>query len=118
MNLGQHLVAMDIRLRYSMPVENPLLDEVQQNYSLAYALAEQAAIPLRHYYQTTVSEDEIGYGYIFQLTLEQEKNGIQKKNILVVCSSGAASSRLIAYRFEEEFAEYLDHIYICQRLPA
>jgi len=114
MNLGQHLVAMDIRLRYSMPVENPLLDEVQQNYSLAYALAEQAAIPLRHYYQTTVSEDEIGYlAYIFQLTLEQEKNGIQKKNILVVCSSGAASSRLIAYRFEEEFAKYLDHIYIC-----
>lgn len=114
MNLGQHLVAMDIRLRYSMPVENPLLDEVQQNYSLAYALAEQAAIPLRQYYQTTVSEDEIGYlAYIFQLTLEQEKNGIQKKNILVVCSSGAASSRLIAYRFEEEFAKYLDHIYIC-----
>ncbi len=114
MNLGQHLVAMDIRLRYGMPVENPLLDEVQQNYSLAFALAEQAAIPLRHYYQTTVSEDEIGYlAYIFQLTLEQEKKGFQKKNILVVCSSGAASSRLIAYRFEEEFAKYLDHIYIC-----
>lgn len=114
MNLGQHLVAMDIRLRYGMPVENPLLDEVQQNYSLAFALAEQAAIPLRHYYQTTVSEDEIGYlAYIFQLTLEQEKKGFQKKNILVVCSSGAASSRLIAYRFEEEFTKYLDHIYVC-----
>lgn len=114
MNLGQHLVAMDIRLRYGMPVENPLLNEVQQNYSLAFALAEQAAIPLRQYYQTNVSEDEIGYlAYIFQLTLEQEKNGIQKKNILVVCSSGAASSRLIAYRFEEEFSKYLDHIYVC-----
>lgn len=114
MNLGQHLVALDIRLRYSMPVENPLLNEVQQNYSLAYALAEQASIPLSHYYQTAVSEDEIGYlAYIFQLTLEQEKNGIQKKNILVVCSSGAASSRLIAYRFEEEFSKYLDHIYVC-----
>ncbi len=114
MNLGQHLVALDIRLRYDMPVENPLLDEVQQNYSLAYALAEQAAIPLRSRYKTAVSESEIGYlAYIFQLTLEQEKSGFKKKNILVVCSAGAASSRLVAYRFEEEFSKYLDKIYIC-----
>lgn len=114
MNLGQHLVAMDIRLRYGMPIENPLLHEVQQCYSLAYALAEQAAIPLRRYYNRSVSEDEIGFlAYIFQLTLEQEKKGFEKKNVLVVCSSGGASSRLIAYRFEEEFAKYLDHIEVC-----
>lgn len=114
MNLGQHLVAMDIRLRYGMPIENPLLHEVQQRYSLAYALAEQAAIPLRRYYNRSVSEDEIGFlAYIFQLTLEQEKKGFEKKNVLVVCSSGGASSRLIAYRFEEEFAKYLDHIEVC-----
>ena len=42
MNLEQHLVAMDIRLRYNMPVENPLLQDVQKQYPLAYALAEQA----------------------------------------------------------------------------
>ena len=114
MNLGQHLIAMDIRLRYNMPIENPLLHEVQQQYSLAYALAEQAAIPLRSYYNRVVPEDEIGFlAYIFQLALEQEKKGFDKKNVLVVCSSGAASSRLIAYRFEEEFAKYLDHIYVC-----
>lgn len=114
MNLGQHLVAMDIRLRYGMPIENPLLHEVQQRYSLAYALAEQAAIPLRKYYKCSVSEDEIGFlAYLFQLTLEQEKRGFDKKNVLVVCSSGGASSRLIAYRFEEEFAKYLEHIEVC-----
>lgn len=102
MNLGQHLVAMDIRLRYGMPIENPLLHEVQQHYSLVYALAEQAAIPLHKYYNCSVSEDEIGFlAYLFQLTLEQEKRGFDKKNVLVVCSSGGASSRLIAYRFEE-----------------
>lgn len=32
MNLGQHLVAMDIRLRYGMPIENPLLCEVHMQY--------------------------------------------------------------------------------------
>lgn len=114
MNLGQHMVALDIRLRYGMPVENPLLGEVQLQYSLAYALAEQAAIPLRHYYQTVVSEDEIGYlAYIFQLTLEQEKDGFKKKNVLIVCAAGIASSKLIAYRFEEEFAKYIDRVYMC-----
>lgn len=114
MNLGQHLVAMDIRLRYGMPIENPLLCEVQKHYSLAYALAEQAAIPLHRHYGRNVSEDEIGFlAYIFQLTLEQERKGFEKKNVLVVCSSGGASSRLIAYRFEEEFSKYLDNIEVC-----
>ena len=114
MNLGQHLVAMDIRLRYGMPIENPLLCEVQKHYSLAYALAEQAAIPLHRHYGRSVSEDEIGFlAYIFQLTLEQERKGFEKKNVLVVCSSGGASSRLIAYRFEEEFSKYLDNIEVC-----
>lgn len=113
MNLGQHLVAMDIRLHYGMPVENPMLSEAQQNYPLAYALAEQAVIPLAKHYQMPISDDEIGYlAYIFQLTLEQEKDGCPKKNILVVCSSGVATSRLVAYRFEEEFKKYLDHIYV------
>ena len=79
-NLGQHLVAMDIRLRYGMPIENPLLCEVQKHYSLAYALAEQAAIPLHRHYGRNVSEDEIGFlAYIFQLTLEQERKGFEKK---------------------------------------
>lgn len=80
MNLGQHLVAMDIRLRYGMPIENPLLCEVQKHYSLAYALAEQAAIPLHRHYGRNVSEDEIGFlAYIFQLTLEQERKGFEKR---------------------------------------
>lgn len=114
MNLGQHMVALDIRLRYGLPVENPLLGEVQLQYSLAYALAEQASIPLRHAYQVVVSEDEVGYlAYIFQLALEQEKDGFKKKNILIVCAAGIASSKLIAYRFQEEFSKYIDRTYLC-----
>lgn len=114
MNLELHMVAMDIRLRYNMPVENPLLQDVQKQYPLAYALAEQASIPLRHAYQTVISDDEIGYlAFIIQLALEQEKSGFSKKNILVVCVAGMASARLIGYRLKEEYSKYLDQIYVC-----
>ena len=114
MNLEQHLVAMDIRLRYNMPVENPLLQDVQKQYPLAYALAEQASIPLSRNYQTTISDDEIGYlAFIIQLALEQEKSGFSKKNILVVCVAGMASARLIGYRLKEEYSKYVDQIYVC-----
>lgn len=117
MNLSQHMVAMDIRLHYGIPLENPTLREAQRNYPLAYAMAEQAVIPLGKHYQIPISDDEIGYlSYIFQLTLEQEKSGAIKKNVLVVCSSGVATSRLVAYRLEEEFSKYLNHIYICEQL--
>lgn len=114
MNLEQHLVAMDIRLRYNMPVENPLLQDVQKQYPLAYALAEQASIPLRRTYQTTISDDEIAYlAFIIQLALEQEKSGFSKKNILVVCVAGMASARLIGYRLKEEYSKYVDQIFVC-----
>ena len=114
MNLEQHLVAMDIRLRYNMPVENPLSKDVQKQYPLAYALAEQASIPLNRAYQTTISDDEIAYlAFIIQLALEQEKSGFSKKNILVVCVAGMASARLIGYRLKEEYSKYVDQIYVC-----
>ena len=112
MNLGQHLVAMDIRLRYGMPIENPLLCEVQKHYSLAYALAEQAAIPLHRHYGRNVSEDEIGFlAYIFQLTLEQERKGFEKKNVLVVDFLNQSSMRVVQSILEGSSADFLSAYY-------
>lgn len=113
MNLGQHLVALDIRMRYEMPVDNPLVGEIQKQYPLAYALAGQAAIPLIEYYGHPLSDNEIGYlSYIFELALEQEDASV-KKNILVVCVSGIAGSQLVAYQLEQEFATYINKVYVC-----
>ena len=113
MTLNQHLVPMDVRLRYDIPLNNPLLDEIKEKYSLAYQISCEAVQVLRDHYHKEISEDEIGYlALIFQLAMEKEM-AEEKTDILVVCSTGKASSRLLKYKYEQEFSDYLNHIYVC-----
>lgn len=115
MSLNQHLVPLDIRLRYDVPMTNPMVSEIKQNYSMGYTIASQAASVLRQHYKKEISEDEIGYlALIFALALKklEEKNNVEKTSILVVCNSGKGISRLLMYRFEQLFDDYLDRIYV------
>lgn len=113
MSLNQHLAQFDIRMKYDISLKNPLLEEMRTAHSLAYEMAYKASAVLADYYQKPVPEDEIGYfAFIFALALEKDKQP-QKSNILIVCCTGQSSSRLLKYRYEHEFSEYLDNIYVC-----
>lgn len=114
LSISQHMVPLDIRIRYDMGVQNPLLEEIKKKYILAYAIAEQACIVLNDHYQKCLSEDEIGFfALLFALALEQDKGNIGKKNILIVCATGKGSAQLLTYRYKEEFGKYLDQVYTC-----
>ena len=113
MTLNQHLVPFDIRIRYDIPLKNPMLEDIKQKYSLAYQMSYEACGILQDHYKKDISEDEIGYfALIFQLALEKDKID-SRSSILVVCSTGKGSSRLLKYRYENEFAGYLKEIYVC-----
>lgn len=113
MSLNQHLVPLDIRLRFDIPLHNPLLEDIKKNYSLAYQISGEVSQILKNHYQKEVSEDEIGYlALIFELAMERKQND-EKSDILVVCSTGKGSSRLLKYKYEQEFSDYLNHIYVC-----
>lgn len=117
MTLNQHLTPFEIRIRYDIPLRNPLLVDIKEKYSLAYDMAYRSSRVLKEYFQKEISEDEIGYfALIFALALE-EHSQCEKYRILVVCSTGKGSSRLLKYKYEHEFAEYLKDIWVCD-LPA
>lgn len=114
MALNRHLVPLGIRLKYNIFLHNPMLEEIKKNYMLAYTIASQASIILKEYYQSEISEDEIGdLAVIFELALEQQENERQKFSILIVCASGKSSSRLLEYKYSREFKDYLEEIYVC-----
>ena len=114
LSLAQHMVPLDIRIRYDMGGQNPLLEEIKKKYTFAYAIAEQACIVLKDHYQKCLSEDEVGFfALLFALVLEQEKGNIGRKNILIVCATGKGSAQLLTYRYQEEFGKYLNHVYTC-----
>lgn len=114
MLLNQHMVPLDIRLKYNIPLVNPLLEDIQKNYPLAYTIAERAAVILQEFYGREIPDGEIGYlALIFALGLEKQKPVVEPSNILIVCSSGKGSSRLLTYKYRQEFGEYIDQIKIC-----
>ena len=114
MMLNQHLIPMDIRIKYGIPLENPMLEEIKEKYFFAFTMAHEASISLAQYYNKKISEDEIGYlALSIALALEQQKAPIEKKNILLVCASGKASSQLLMHKFKQEFSEYIESIKVC-----
>lgn len=114
MLLNQHMVPMDIRLKYNIPLVNPLLLDIQKNYPFAYTIAERTAVILQEYYGKEIPEGEIGYlAIIYALGLEKQKPVVELSNILIVCSSGKGSSRLLTFKYRQEFGEYIDQIKIC-----
>ena len=114
MNLARHLAPLSIRLTYHMHLENPLLDDIKSRFPLAYAMAGEASTELANAYGYYPSEHELGYiAMTFALALERQKTEQDKKRVLVVCASGMASARLLAYKIQREFGEHLASVETC-----
>ncbi len=114
MLLNQHMVPFDIRMRYNIPVSNLLLKDILKKYFFEYIMAVSACTVLAQWYQKPVPEEEVGYfALIFALAEEQKKTKEEKKNILIVCSTGRGSSRLLKLKYGQEFGKYLNLIYVC-----
>jgi len=113
MMLNQHLLPLDIRIRYGIPVENPILQDIKRDYFMAYTMADQAAVVLREHYNREIPENEIGWlALIFQMAIENKATAA-KLNVLIICASGKASSQLLLNKFRREFGEYIHEIDIC-----
>jgi len=97
-----------------MNLKNPLLRDVKEKFCLSYAMASSGVTVLNEYFQVLLSEDEIAYfAFAFALALERKKTEIQKKNILLVCSSGRGSAKLLQYKYQNSFKDYINNITVC-----
>ncbi len=117
MVLAMHLIPFSKRMQYDIMQKNPLLKEIKSNYTLAYLIAMAACEVLRIRYQKTVQEDEVGYFALhFNLALERKRNQGPMKNILIVCSTGRGSAKLLVWKMREEFGKYLNVVETCDVL--
>lgn len=114
MALNQHMVPLDIRMKYQIPLKNPLITEIKKEYAFAYTVAATACIALNEHYRINMPEDEVGYfAMLFALAIEKLDKKIEKKNIIVVCVSGKGSSQLFMYKYKQAFGKYINQIYEC-----
>lgn len=112
--LALHLIPLIKRITYSTYMKNPLLQDIKRNLIVAYELAVKASEVINQEYRCSLPEDEIAYFALhINLSLEQQKTTIHRKNILLICSSGVGSARLLEYYFKENFSTYIAKLDVC-----
>ena len=114
MNLARHIVPLSVRLKHRLEQDNDLTDHIRNRYPLAFSMALCSSTVLRTAYGHSVSDGETAYlALAFALALDRQKSDVIRKNILVVCSTGQGSARLLEYRCRQEFGPYINEVTAC-----
>ncbi|KRL03531.1 BglG family transcription antiterminator [Liquorilactobacillus capillatus] len=111
--LTLHLRTTLNRLRYGMSIRNPLKSEIKQKYWAAFEGAVIAGQCVKEVTGVVVNEDEAAYIAIhIESVLQQQVKGHEefKKRILVVCTSGLGSAKLISIKLERLLGSSLEII--------
>ncbi len=112
MALYFHFVTLDFRLRYALRTVNPIMENIKQKYQMAFLIAQSCNEVIREFYPQSLNEDELAYiALYFELAMERQRKGGEKKNILIICSTGSGTSRLLKYEYEKKFRHYVQDIY-------
>ena len=95
--LAYHLMFMVNRVRFGIPLSNPLLGDIRRKYPLAYRMAQIAGEIIEKEVGEPVSEDEMGHlASYFGIYLEEAgMNREQNFSVAVVCGSGRVTAKLI-----------------------
>lgn len=103
--LLQHFKPMLKRILYDVQIKNTLLPSIKIEFlDLFKAVKMSLNKTCERYHIPLLSDDEIGYIVIyFQNALEHE---IQKKQVLIVCSTGIGTSHLLKTRVSRAFPKW------------
>lgn len=101
-NLLLHINMAMERIQSGITVTNPMLEDIYQSDPKLYEIVKES---FRNIFQPIkIPEDEIGYIVIYFIASMDylSKNSI---SVLVVCSTGIGSSKMLRSRLEREFSE-------------
>ncbi|GKU26467.1 BglG family transcription antiterminator [Clostridium folliculivorans] len=113
--LALHFQPMMNRLKYGLFIENPLIDKIKNENSLAFEISLYVGSIIKEIKNYDVNVNEIGYIALhFALALERLHEEIRSKNILVVCASGAGSSQILLYKLKQKFKNYINDIRVAK----
>lgn len=111
-SLSLHLTPMMNRLKYDMIIQNPMLEKIKTENSMAFDMGVILADIIEKKYGYKMSDSEIGYVSLhFTLALERYAKRGSKKNIIIICASGLGSSQILLYKIRNKFKTYINNIY-------
>ncbi len=104
-SLALHLSRLIVRLRYGLPVHNPLLDEVVERYPDVHAVSVDLAKMIGAELRAKVHDDEIGFITMYLSGAMERSHLRPRKQAMVVCPSGMATVWVLVSRLQAEFPE-------------
>lgn len=96
-----HLERAMYRVREGMRIYNPLLDDVKRDYPSLFGLVDEAMRKV--FIEQDVPEEEVGFVAMHFGAALDRGQGDFPRSVLVICSSGIATSKVLASRLEAAF---------------
>lgn len=106
-----HLRPTVMRLRYGLRLTNPILSRIKEEYPHIFGVVWACSSLFESKFGVEINEAEVGY-LTLHLALSLEKIR-SKVKVIIVCSSGIGTSRLVASKLVKKF----DNIDITNILP-
>jgi mannitol operon transcriptional antiterminator len=104
-SLAEHFRRLRLRLRYGLPVSNPLMQEVRERYPDVYQVAEEIVAEVSPLGEAAVPLDEIGFLTMY-LAGSLERNRLRPKiRVTVVCPAGMATAWILVSRLLAVFPQ-------------
>lgn len=103
--LQDHLRPAMYRLKNGLYISNPMLPGIKADYAVLFEAVQSSMFPVEDFIGKVFNEEEIGYFTLhFGAALEKYSTaGAQVMQVLVVCSTGIGTARLLASRLEQVF---------------
>jgi mannitol operon transcriptional activator len=104
-NLTEHLRRLHVRLRYGLPVSNPLQHEVQKRYPDVYQVASEMVADLGDLDGAAIPVEEVGFLTMYLAGSLERQRLRQKIQVTVVCPAGMATAWILVSRLLAEFPQ-------------
>lgn len=102
-----HLRPAINRLYFGLPIQNPLLEEMKNQYAYIYSVAEKTGKILEDWLERKVPETEIGYlAMHFGAAMERLRSlSTNRVKVVIVCGGGCSTAWMLVSRLAAEFPE-------------
>jgi mannitol operon transcriptional antiterminator len=104
-NLTEHLRRLQVRLRYGLPVSNPLQHEVRRRYQDVYDVAADIVAELGPLGGGTIPVEEVGFLTMYLAGSLERLRLRPKARVTVVCPAGMATAWILVSRLLAEFPQ-------------
>ncbi len=104
-SLAMHLSRLSVRLKYNLPVHNPLLAEVAERYPDVHQVSMKVAEVVGEAFDATIHDDEVGFITMYLSGAMERSHLRPRRQALVVCPSGMATAWVLVSRLQSEFPE-------------